>query len=106
MVTDVFESISILGVIETLVFNLPAAFRHKVKGLTASLRFREVGQPIRFDDRSIRLVLQITDYPDGFPAKCHPWVEVVGIPDFNAIPTVPKFTIRRFGGKAFAGRLG
>jgi len=95
MMADVFQPVSILAIVESLVFNLPPALRHVVESLAAHLRLCPVGQPVGFNHRTIRLMLPIADHADRFPAERIPWIKIIGIPNLHPVMTVPEFAIRR-----------
>src|ERR1700757_2884865 len=85
MMRDVLQFMLALGFIKALVLDLPAALGHAKQRACADLLRREVGQPICFDQGSVGLVLAIIEDAHGGPAQTLPRIEVIGIPDLDAI---------------------
>jgi len=85
MVTSVLSAIAILGVVESLVFNLPTTLGHVIQRQAAHLAQGKVGQPFGLDHLAGRFVLAIADHAHGDPLQRIPRIEVVGIPDLDPI---------------------
>src|SRR5260370_25802472 len=85
MMTDMFEPVAVLGVIEALVFNLPTALGHVIERKTTELARGEVSQPVGLNERAIGFVLAVANHPHGAPVESFPGIEVVGIPDLDAL---------------------
>ena len=85
VMADMLKSIAVLGVVEALIFDLPAALGHGVEAAATQATRGEIGEPIGLDDFSIAMVLAITDDAHGVPLQAFPGVEVVRVPDLDAI---------------------
>ena len=59
MVPDMFEAVAVLGVVEALVFDFPAALGPEEEGAAAHPVAREVGEPIGLVHRAVGLVLAV-----------------------------------------------
>lgn len=57
MVADMLQAVAVLGVVETLVLDFPAALADAEYFAAADPLAREVGKPERFDHLAVRLVL-------------------------------------------------
>ena len=53
VVADVLDTVAVLGVVEALVFDLPAALGHAVERAASGLGGGKVGQPVGLDHRAI-----------------------------------------------------
>ncbi len=104
VMTEVLQAIAILGVIEALVLDFPAALGHAEQGVGADAGARKVGEPVGLVDRPAGLVLAIADDAHGFPAQGVPRVKVVGVPDFHPILPLPEDLVGRLVTKALLGR--
>jgi len=67
MVADVFEAVTVLGVVETLVFDFPAALGHAEDGPTADAVARGVREPVGLLDGAVGGMLTIANHPHRFP---------------------------------------
>ncbi len=67
VMADVFQSVAILGVIEPLIFNLPAALRQAEQRAATQARGGEIRQPEGLEEGSIGLVLAIKKDSHGRP---------------------------------------
>jgi len=85
MVTDMLQAIAIFGVIEALVLYLPTTLGHVIERKTSDLARAEVGQPVGLDDRAIGFVLTIANHAHGGPLESLPGIEIVGVPDLDAL---------------------
>jgi len=85
MVADVFKPVAVLGVVEPLVLDFPAALGHAEDGPAADSVAREVGEPVRLTHRAVGLVLAVANHPHRFPAQRFPRVKVIGVPDFHPV---------------------
>ena len=85
-----FQPVAILGVIESLILDLPAALGQAEEGAAAELWGGKIRQPESLEDRSVRFVLPIKNDPHRLPAQRVPRVEVVGVPDFYPILPLPE----------------
>ena len=85
MMTDMFEPVAVLGVIEALVFNLPTALGHVIERKATELARGEVSQPVSLNQRAIGFMLAVANYPHGGPLESFPGIEIVGIPDLDAL---------------------
>src|SRR5271167_1498948 len=97
---EMFEAVAILGVVEPLVLDLPTTFGQVVERATAQLSAGEIGQPESFDDLTVSMVLAIAEHPHRLPTQRLPGVEVVGIPDLDAVGAVPESQVRGLSRKA------
>ena len=95
VVADVFQAVAVLGIIKTLVLDLPAALGHGIQAATADLAGRKIGEPIGLDEVTVGLVLPIANHPHGFPAQGLPRIKVVGVPEFDAIRAVAEGEVRK-----------
>src|SRR5580700_3520577 len=94
VMADLLQSIAVLGIIEALVFYLPAAFRHGIEATAAHATRGKIGQPVGLDDFAVRVVLAIADHAHSVPLQAFPRVKVVGVPDLDAIGALPELQIR------------
>src|SRR5580700_5012905 len=62
VMADLLQSIAVLGIIEALVFYLPAAFGHGVEATAARATRGKIGEPVGLDDLTVGMVLTITDH--------------------------------------------
>src|SRR5271157_174758 len=103
MVAQVFKTVAVLGVVEPLILDFPAALGHAEDGPTADAAAREVGEPVRLADRAVGFVLAVANNTHGLPTERFPRVEVIGVPDFHPVLPLAKDLMRRFGEKPFLG---
>src|SRR5450756_22070 len=87
---NVLHPVKILGLIESLVLDFPAALGQFEERPGGEFGDGKIGEPIGLDDRSVLFMLPIPHDPDGGPLQLFPWIEVIGIPDLN-----PVFAIRK-----------
>src|SRR6267154_2497331 len=80
----------ILGFVESLVFNLPATLGHAKQGLGIDFLDGKIRQPVGLHNRAVRLVLSVENHAHGLPAQAGPKIEILCIPDFDAIRTIRK----------------
>src|SRR5260370_39404167 len=99
MMADMLKSITVLGIVEALIFDLPAALGHGIEAAAAHATRGEIAEPIRLDDFAIAMGLGITDHAHRVPLQAFPRVKVVGVPDLHAIAAVPELQGRRLGAK-------
>ena len=85
MMTDMLEAVAVLGVIEALVFNLPTALSHVIERETTELARGEVSQPVSLNERAIGFVLAVANHAHGGPLESLPGIEIVGVPDLDAL---------------------
>src|SRR3974390_1311632 len=95
MVADMFEAVAVLGVVEALVLDFPAALGHEEDGAAADPVAREVGEPVGLVHRAAGLVLAVKDHAHGWPTQCFPRVKVIGIPDFHPVLAVAENLVGR-----------
>src|SRR5580692_2337080 len=100
MMTNMFEPVAVLGVIEALVFNLPTALRHVIKRKARHLARGEVRQPVGLHDGAVWFVLAIANHTHGGPVESFPGIEVVGIPDLDALVMLVENAGGRLGAEA------
>src|SRR2546422_4951049 len=98
-----FQPMTILRVVETLILDLPATLGHAVERATAHPWGGKVGQPESLDDLSVGFVLPVEEDPDRFPAQRLPGVKVVGVPDLDAVWALAESRVRGLGTKASLG---
>ena len=67
VMADMFQAIAILGVVESLIFDLPTALGEAKQRATAELAGGKIGQPESLADRSIGFVLAVTNDSDRLP---------------------------------------
>lgn len=82
---NVLDTIKILGVIESLVLDFPAALGQFEARPRRQPGSGEVGDPFGLNDRSILLVLPIAHDAGSGPIQRFPGIEVGSVPDFDAI---------------------
>src|SRR5215831_19541177 len=97
---EMFEAVAILGVVEPLVLDLPTTLGQGVERAAAQWSAGEIGRPESFDPLPIRMALAIAEHPQRLPTQRLPGIEVVGIPDLNAVGVVPESPVRGLSGKA------
>src|SRR5437660_598468 len=61
MMADMLKSITVLGIVEALIFDLPAALGHGIEAAAAHATRGEIAEPIRLDDFAIAMVLAIAN---------------------------------------------
>src|SRR3974377_516491 len=83
VMANMLQAVAVLGIIEALVLDFPAALANVIEGQAAYLTKGKVGQPLGLDDTAIRFVLAITDDADAIPAQGFPGSKIVGIPDLE-----------------------
>src|SRR5213592_3333918 len=84
MVAEMLEAVAVLGVVEALVLDLPAALGHAIEGAAADAG-RSVGEPVGFDHLTVALMLPVAQHPHRGPAQGVPGIEVVGIPQLDPL---------------------
>src|SRR2546430_16955244 len=104
MMADIPESMAVLGVIKPLILDLPTALGSVIQHATADFCDRGIGEPERFNDLTVRLLLPGEQDTYGFPAQSFPLVEVVGIPKLDATGHVTEGELGRLRTKPFLGR--
>src|SRR5258708_146221 len=100
MMADMRKSITGLGIVEALIFDLPATLGHGIEAAAAHATRGEIAEPIRLDDFAIAMVRAITDHAHGVPLQAFPRGKVAGVPDLHAIAAVPELQVRGLGAKA------
>src|SRR5712664_2061646 len=105
MMADMLKSITVLGIVEALIFDLPAALGHGIEAAAAHATRGEIAEPIGLDDFAIAMVLAITDHAHGVPLQAFPRVKVVGVPDLDAIGALPELQVRRLAAEALLSGL-
>src|SRR4029077_7650877 len=90
MMTDMLETVTALGVVEALVFDLPTALGHAKQSLRAHGGAREIGQPVGLHHRAGRLVLAIKGHANGFPRQRFPGIEILRVPELHTIRSMLK----------------
>src|SRR6516164_7133612 len=85
MVADVLHAVTVLAIIETTVFDFPAALGNAVKAQAAQLGDGEVGEPFSLNDGPIAFVLTVTQDADLGPVESFPGVKVIVIPDLDPV---------------------
>ena len=103
MVTGMLEAVAVLGVIETLVLDFPAAPGDAEYFPAADPPTREVSEPERVEHLAVGLVLAVEDHPHRFPAERFPRVKVVGVPDFNPVLPLAEDLMGRLAEKPLLG---
>jgi len=103
MVADMFEAVAVLGVVEGLVLDFPAALGPEEEGAAANPVAREVGELVGLVHRAVGLVLAVKDHAHGFPTRRFPRVKVVGIPDFHPVLAVTEDLVGRLATEPFLG---
>lgn len=61
VMADVLHPVAVLGVVESLVLDLPPALRHPVKGSAGHIPLGKVGEPVRLVYLPIGFMLEITE---------------------------------------------
>src|SRR5437773_6330918 len=97
VVADVFQSVAVLGVVEALVLDLPAALGQGVERATADLSGGKIGEPVGLDDFPVRMTLAITDHAHALPAQRLPRIKVFGVPELDRMGAVPELEVRGWG---------
>src|SRR5437763_17062479 len=97
VVADVFQSVAVLGVVEALVLDLPAALGQGVERATADLSGGKIGEPVGLDDFPVRMTLAITDHAQALPAQRLPRIKVFGVPEIDRMRAVQEIEVRRMG---------
>src|SRR6266478_8742766 len=105
MMADMRKSITVLGIVEALIFDLPATLGHGIEAAAAHATRGEIAEPIRLDDFAIAMVLAITDHAHGVPLQAFPRVKVVSVPDLDAIGALPELQVRRLAAEALLSGL-
>src|SRR5438552_13929679 len=100
VVADVFQSVAVLGVVEALVLDLPAALGQGVERAAADLSGGKIGEPVGLDDFPVRMTLAITDHAHALPAQRLPRIKVFGVPELDLIGAVPELEVRGLGAEA------
>src|SRR5215470_525627 len=100
MMANVLESIAVFGIIETFVFDLPAAFGHAVQAAAAHLTRGEVSEPVGIDDRAVLMMLAIANHAHGLPPQAFPRIQIIGVPDLDTIGALPELEVWRLGVEA------
>src|SRR5437667_12836924 len=95
MMADMLKSITVLGIVEALIFDLPAVLAHGIEAAAAHATRGEIAEPIRLDDFAIAMVLAITDHAHGVPLLAFRRVKVVIFPVIDAIGSLPQLQVRR-----------
>src|SRR5579885_181986 len=103
VMADVLEAVAVLGVIEPLILNVPAALGEAEQFAAADLASREIGKPERLDDFAARLMLTVTHDAHGLPVERLPRVEIVGVPNFNAVLALGKDLVWRLVPESLPG---
>src|ERR1035437_10853165 len=104
MMRDVLHAVEILGFVEALFFNLPAAVADAEQTQAAGLADGEVGVPVGLDDGAIGLVLAIPQHADGLPLERLPGSEVLLIPNFDQVSLHFEDGVRRLPSEAGLSR--
>jgi len=68
VVADMFQAIAILGVVESLIRDLSAAFGEAKQGTAVELASKKIGQPESLADGAVGFVVAVTKHPDDLPA--------------------------------------
>jgi len=86
MAADVLHTVTILGIVESLIFDFPSRLGHSIQGAAIYFAGREIRQPVGFHHSLIGFVLTVANDADGWPAESLPRVKIIGIPDFDLPP--------------------
>src|SRR5260370_33273505 len=81
---------AVLGIIKSLVFDFPTAFRAMIEHPTADFFSRRIREPQGFDHLTVWFLLPIAQHAHGFPTQTLPGVEIIGIPKLHPIRAVTK----------------
>jgi len=104
MVADMPPAVTVLGIVEALVLDPPAALGQAVEGAAADPVRGEVGQPVGLDHLAMRLLLPVENHSYRLPAQRLPRVEIIGIPDLNPILPIAEAELGRLGPEPFLSR--
>src|SRR5258707_4170463 len=85
MVTHMPQSMAVLGIIKSLVFDFPTALRAKIEHPTADFFLQRIREPESFDHFTVWVLLPIEQEPHGFPTQTLPRIGVFRIPKVDTI---------------------
>jgi hypothetical protein len=97
VIADVLKTVAVLRIVEALVLDLPATLGHGIQATPADVAAAQIGEPIRLNDLAVRTMLTITDHAHGVPLQRLPRIEVIRVPELDAIGTVPEAEVRWLG---------
>src|SRR6266478_5281720 len=104
MMTHMPQTMAVLGIIKSLVFDFPTALGAKIEHPTADFFLKRIREPEGFDRLTVWFLLPIEQDPHGFPTQTLPGIEVFGIPKFDAILAVRKGQFGRLASEALLRR--
>jgi hypothetical protein len=85
MVGDVFQTITVLAVIEAVVFDAPASLTEAKQAFGAELSGGNIGQPVALAEPPIRVMHPITQHPNRLPAQIVPGIKIICVPEFHPV---------------------
>ena len=103
---NVLHTVAVLGIVESLVPDFPAALGQFEERPRRQLGDGKVDYPFGLNDRSVLLVLPIAQDPDRGPIQRAPGIEVVGIPNFDTVLAVEERVRWRLRAEAGFDRCG
>src|SRR6266404_1065875 len=88
MMTHMPQTMAVLGIIKSLVFDFPTALGAKIEHPTADFFLKRIREPEGFDHLTVWFLLPIEQDPHSFPTQTLPGIEVFGIPKFDAVVSI------------------
>src|SRR3972149_7560513 len=85
VVGDVFEPVAVLGVVEALIFDLPAAAAHAEEGSRSDGALGEGGGAVGPDQASILALVLVAEHTDGGPGQRVRGLDPLGVPAARAL---------------------